>query len=53
MPNDGGIKLVTAIVRPDKLGEAKEALSQAGAPSLTVTDVNSRGSQSAKKDSGE
>ena len=47
-PNDGGIKLVVAIIRPEKLGAAKEALAEVGAPSLTVSDVSGRGSQPAK-----
>jgi len=48
--SDGGsgIEMVTAIVRPDKLGEVKEALAETGAPSLTVTNVSGRGSQPAK-----
>jgi nitrogen regulatory protein PII len=46
--NDGEIKMVTAIVRPDKLGDVKEALAETGAPSLTVTNVSGRGSQPAK-----
>ena len=47
---DGGvaIEMVTAIIRPDKLGEVKTALAEAGAPSLTVTNVSGRGSQPAK-----
>jgi Amt family ammonium transporter len=47
---DGGnhIEMVTAIVRPDKLGEVKQALAEAKAPSLTVTNVSGRGSQPAK-----
>ncbi|SEQ81922.1 ammonium transporter [Natrinema salaciae] len=48
-PNDGRIKMVTAIVRPDRLGEIKQSLAEAGAPSLTVTNVSGRGSQPAKK----
>ncbi|WP_049928608.1 ammonium transporter [Halopiger goleimassiliensis] len=48
-PNDGEIKMVTAIIRPDKLGEVKKALAEVGAPSLTVTNVSGRGSQPAKK----
>jgi Amt family ammonium transporter len=44
----GGIKLVTAIIRPDRLREVKTALAQVGAPSLTVTNVSGRGSQPAK-----
>jgi len=48
-PNDGEIKMVTAIVRPDKLGDVKTALAEVGAPSLTVTNVSGRGSQPAKK----
>jgi nitrogen regulatory protein PII len=49
LPNDGEIKMVTAIVRPDKLSDVKRSLSEAGAPSLTVTNVSGRGSQPAKK----
>ncbi|RAW46033.1 ammonium transporter [Halorubrum sp. 48-1-W] len=51
---DGGaedgtaIKMVTAIVRPDKLGDIKQALAEVNAPSLTVTNVSGRGSQPAK-----
>ncbi|WP_226039944.1 ammonium transporter [Natrinema sp. DC36] len=48
-PNDGEIKMITAIVRPDRLGEIKKSLAEAGAPSLTVTNVSGRGSQPAKK----
>jgi nitrogen regulatory protein P-II 1 len=43
------IKMVVAIVRPDRLGDVKRALAGVGAPSLTVTDVSGRGSQPAKK----
>jgi nitrogen regulatory protein PII len=43
-----GIKLVMAYIRPDKLGDVKEALAEVGAPSLTVTNVSGRGSQPAK-----
>ncbi len=49
LPNDGGIKLVVSIIRPDKLGDVKKALAQVGAPSLTVTNVSGRGSQPAKR----
>ncbi|QLH80793.1 P-II family nitrogen regulator [Halosimplex pelagicum] len=48
-PNDGEIKMVVAVVRPDKLGDVKQALAEIGAPSLTVTNVSGRGSQPAKK----
>ncbi|RZV12098.1 Amt family ammonium transporter [Natrinema hispanicum] len=48
-PTDGQIKMVTAIVRPDRLGQIKTALAGVGAPSLTVTNVSGRGSQPAKK----
>jgi Amt family ammonium transporter len=48
--NDGsGIKMVTAVVRPDKLADIKEALTDVNAPSLTVTNVSGRGSQPSKK----
>jgi nitrogen regulatory protein PII len=43
------VKLVMAIVRPDKLGDIKTALAEVGAPSLTVTNVSGRGSQPSKK----
>ncbi len=46
---DSGIKLVMAFIRPDKLADVKESLAEAGAPSLTVTNVSGRGSQPAKK----
>ncbi|MFB6123073.1 MAG: P-II family nitrogen regulator [Haloferacaceae archaeon] len=46
---DSGIKMVTAVIRPDKLGAAKQALAEIEAPSLTVTNVSGRGSQPAKK----
>src|SRR6056297_441854 len=49
LPNDGEIKLVMAVVRPDKLSDVKRALAEVGAPSLTVTNVSGRGSQPAKK----
>ncbi len=45
---DSGIEMVTAIIRPDKLGEVKQALAETEAPSLTVTNVSGRGSQPAK-----
>ena len=41
--------MVTAVVRPDKLGAVKSALAEVGAPSLTVTNVSGRGSQPVKK----
>jgi Amt family ammonium transporter len=43
-----GIEMVTAIVRPEKLGDVKRALAEVEAPSLTVTNVSGRGSQPAK-----
>ncbi|CQR49259.1 MULTISPECIES: P-II family nitrogen regulator [Haloferax] len=49
LPNDGDIKLVMAVIRPDKLSDVKTALAEIGAPSLTVTNVSGRGSQPAKK----
>lgn len=42
------LELVMAIVRPEKLSDVKAALAEAGAPSLTVTQVSGRGSQPAK-----
>jgi Amt family ammonium transporter len=49
LPNDGGIKMVMAYIRPDKLGDVKRGLVEVGAPSITVTNVSGRGSQPAKK----
>ncbi|TVT81324.1 P-II family nitrogen regulator, partial [Haloferax volcanii] len=46
-PNDGEIKMVMAVIRPDKLSDVKTALAEIGAPSLTVTNVSGRGSQPA------
>ncbi|WP_135827361.1 ammonium transporter [Halorussus halobius] len=48
LPNDGEIKMVMAVIRPDRLAEVKTALAQVGAPSVTVTNVSGRGSQPAK-----
>ena len=48
-PNDGGIRMVMAFIRPDKLGDVKRGLAEVGAPSITVTNVSGRGSQPAKK----
>jgi Amt family ammonium transporter len=47
--NAGGIKLVMAFIRPDRLSEVKKGLAEVGAPSITVTNVSGRGSQPAKK----
>ena len=46
--DDREIELVMAYVRPDKIGDVKEALADVGAPSLTVTNVSGRGSQPAR-----
>jgi Amt family ammonium transporter/nitrogen regulatory protein P-II 1 len=42
------VKLVMAVIRPDKLGDVKRALAEVDAPSLTVTNVSGRGSQPAR-----
>jgi len=47
--SDSDIKMIVAMIRPDKLGDVKQSLAEAGAPSLTVTNVSGRGSQPAKK----
>jgi nitrogen regulatory protein PII len=47
--SDDDIKMVMAMIRPDRLGAVKQALTEIGAPSLTVTQVSGRGSQAAKK----
>jgi Amt family ammonium transporter len=46
---DREIKMVVAYIRPEKLGDVKQAVASAGAPSITVTNVSGRGSQPAKK----
>nr|WP_205743025.1 P-II family nitrogen regulator [Halalkalirubrum salinum] len=51
MSEESEIKMITTIIRPEKLGDVKKALAEAGAPSLTVTNVSGRGSQPAKKGS--
>jgi nitrogen regulatory protein PII len=40
--------MVVAYIRPDKISDVKQALSEVGAPSLTVTNVSGRGSQPVK-----
>jgi Amt family ammonium transporter len=47
--DDREIKMVVAMLRPEKLGAVKQAVAEAGAPSITVTNVSGRGSQPAKK----
>jgi len=47
-PNDGGLKLVMAVIRPEQLSDVKRALAEVGAPSLTVSNVSGRGSQEAR-----
>jgi len=37
------MKLITAVVRPFKLDEVREALSQAGVSGITVTEVKGFG----------
>ncbi len=49
MTDETDIKMIVAMVRPDKLGDVKQSLAEVGAPSLTVTNVSGRGSQPAKK----
>jgi nitrogen regulatory protein P-II 1 len=39
------MKLITAIVRPFKLDEVREALSQAGVSGITITEVKGFGRQ--------
>ena len=47
-PDDDQIKLVMGILRPEKLGDVKQAVAEAGAPSITVSNVSGRGTQAAK-----
>ena len=39
------MKLITAIIRPFKLDEVREALSQAGVTGITITEVKGFGRQ--------
>ncbi|MEO6518101.1 MAG: P-II family nitrogen regulator, partial [Pseudoxanthomonas sp.] len=39
------MKLITAIIRPFKLDEVRESLSQAGVSGITVTEVKGFGRQ--------
>jgi nitrogen regulatory protein PII len=48
-PNNGEIKLVMAMIRPDKLSDVKQRLAEVGAPSITVANISGRGSQPVKK----
>jgi len=45
MVHDGAMKLVTAIIKPFKLDEVKEALQAAGIGGLTVSEVRGFGRQ--------
>lgn len=39
------MKMLTMIVRPEKLGDVVSALQQAGATGMTITEVRGRGFQ--------
>ncbi len=40
------MKMIVAIIRPEKLGAVKDGLSAAGVEGLTISDVRGHGSQS-------
>ena len=40
------MKMIVAIIRPEKLGAVKEKLSDVGVKGLTITDVRGHGTQS-------
>ncbi|MFD1513957.1 ammonium transporter [Halomarina rubra] len=44
-----GLKMVVAVIRPEKLGAVKKAVAEVGAPHITVTNVSGRGTQPSKK----
>lgn len=44
------MSMVMAYIRPDALADVKTALTDVGAPSITVTTVSGRGSQPARTD---
>jgi nitrogen regulatory protein P-II 2 len=44
-PREGHMKLITAIIKPFKLDEAREALSAIGVSGITVTEVKGFGRQ--------
>ncbi|NPB02658.1 MAG: P-II family nitrogen regulator, partial [Methanopyri archaeon] len=37
-----GVKMIEAVIRPEKLDEVKDALDEAGYPGMTVIDVKGR-----------
>jgi len=41
--DDRDIKMVVAMLRPEKLGDVKQAIAEVGAPSITVTNVSGSG----------
>jgi Nitrogen regulatory protein PII len=43
------MKMITAIIRPEKLQEVKDALKNTGINGITITSVRGRGSQSGLK----
>jgi len=43
------MKMITAIIRPEKLQEVKDALKDNGINGMTITSVRGRGSQSGLK----
>ncbi len=40
------MKMIVAIIRPEKLGAVKDGLSAAGVEGITISDVRGHGSQS-------
>ncbi len=40
-----GVKMIEAVIRPEKLDDVKDALDEAGYPGMTVMDVKGRGRQ--------
>jgi nitrogen regulatory protein P-II 1 len=43
------MKMVVAVIRPEKLQSVKDALKAAGVNAMTITDVRGRGAQSGVK----
>ncbi len=44
------MKLITAVIKPFKLDEVREALTEAGAPGMTVSEVKGYGRQKGHKE---
>jgi nitrogen regulatory protein P-II 2 len=49
-PGGAAVKLVTAIIKPFKLDEVREALTELGVPHMSVTEIKGYGRQKGKSE---